>query len=314
MVPDLNIDLGREPGERWQDVARYRDGARALVASYLRDLEGTGAREAVALAREAAVPPEYLAEMRGIAKALDLDELDLLVANLYYDALKPVLGWGCTAFAVDTDDGPLHARNLDWWSEDGLLRRESIVIQLDGGPAGRYQMVGWPGFVGCFSGVAERRFAVTLNAVLSDDAPAVAPAIVFVLRRVLEVARGFSEAVDMLTSARVASDSLLLVTGVARGEMVVIERTPTRSALRRPEDGRIVVTNDYRSLATSTTAAPGSLAATSCARFDRTTAMIRERPPDEFACRAVLDDPGVKMAMTAQQMVLSARRGTIDLG
>jgi len=38
----------------------------------------------------------------------------------YYDALKVILGraFGCTAFATDAPGGVLHARNLDWWTEE----------------------------------------------------------------------------------------------------------------------------------------------------------------------------------------------------
>jgi acyl-CoA:6-aminopenicillanic acid acyl transferase len=311
MVHRVAIDLRDRPEARWGALAAHRDAARALIAFYLRDLEGTATRELVAFVRDAVVPAEYVAEMRGIASYLGLDELDVVIANLYYDALKAAIG--CTAFAIDTPDGPLHARNLDWWGDGDFLTRETLVMDLRGGDAGRYQLVGWPGFVGCFSGVATGRFAVTLNAVTSTDSPAIAPAVVFVLRRVLETALDFAAAVDAIASAPIASDCLLLVTGVSHGEMVVIERTPTRSAVRGPVDGQIAVTNDYRVLA-ATTGAPRNLAETSCGRFDRATSMIREHPPrDAAACRVVLDDPGVKMCITAQQMVLSARRGTIEL-
>jgi hypothetical protein len=34
-----------------------------------------------------------------------------------------------------------------------------------------------------------------------------------------------------------------------------------------------------------------------------------ERPSTPEACLAILDDPGVKMKITVQQMVFSARRG-----
>jgi len=66
--------------------------------------------------------------------------------------------------------------------------------------------------------------------------------------------------------------------------------------------------------AASTRAAPGALAATSCGRFDRATALVREhRPRDPAACLELLADPGVRLASTAQQMVLSARRGVVTL-
>jgi acid ceramidase len=73
-----------------------------------------------------------------------------------------------------------------------------------------------------------------------------------------------------------------------------------------------VVTNDYRLLT-----APGwthgtstSLRATSCGRFDRASWCVRsERPTSVEDCFAILDDKGVKMEITVQQMVMSAAQG-----
>jgi len=53
---------------------------------------------------------------------------DVALGNCYYDALKVVLG--CTAFAVDTGDEILHARNLDWWTENAALARYTTVCIL----------------------------------------------------------------------------------------------------------------------------------------------------------------------------------------
>src|SRR5580658_2391321 len=82
----------------------------------------------------------------------------------------------CTAFAIDTPSGPLHARNLDWTSANGRLASETIIVNFRRGEQGPlYRTIGWPGFVGCLSGVAPGRFAATLNAVMSDDPFALAP-------------------------------------------------------------------------------------------------------------------------------------------
>jgi hypothetical protein len=90
---------------------------------------------------------------------------DVALSNLYYDALKVVLG--CTAFAVDAGEATLHARNLDWWTKNAALARYTTVCHFIGGAGGPFTTIGWPGFVGAFSGVAPGRFAITLNAVLS---------------------------------------------------------------------------------------------------------------------------------------------------
>src|SRR5207237_8286843 len=140
----------------------------------------------------------------------------------YYDALKVVLG--CTAFAIHVGDVILHARNLDWWTENAALTRYTTVSRFIGGPVGEFTTIGWPGFTGAFSGIAPGRFAVTLNAVLSDEPLQTASPVVFLLRQVLEEASDFQSALRILTETPLASDPLLLLTGTRQGEMVVIER------------------------------------------------------------------------------------------
>jgi hypothetical protein len=223
---------------------------------------------------------------------------------------------GCTAFAVDTDHGPLHARNLDWWTENRLLARSTVAVHMHGAPAGLFHLASWPGFIGALSGVAPGRFAISLNAVLSDEPPAFAPPITFVLRSVFETARTFTEAVDRLVATEIASDCLLLVTGTAPGEMVVVERTPTRAAVRHPDKGRLVVANDYLALSPSSAegGAEQELQRTSCGRFERTSALLADHVPQTAAeCFAVLTDPSVRMGITVQHMVLSAAKGLLDI-
>ena len=61
--------------------------------------------------------------------------------------LRPVKGRLYTAFAIDGAEGVLHARNLDWWTENFALGRLTTVCHFVGGGAGRFTTVGWPGFV-----------------------------------------------------------------------------------------------------------------------------------------------------------------------
>jgi hypothetical protein len=175
---------------------------------------------------------------------------------------------GCTAFAVDSDEGPLHARNLDWWTEDALLSRATITCDFVGASAGPFTTIGWPGLVGAFSGVATGRFAITMNAVLSEERATIATSTPLALRHVLETCSSYGDAKRALMTMPIASDCLLLLTGAARGELCVIERTSTCSAVREAEDGIVAVTNDYRAL-DAVSAATTILATTACGRFER---------------------------------------------
>ena len=175
-VPEIEVDLDVAAEERWASLHAWRSSARAVLRFYVTDLGGLQDFRPMLMSYcEEYVDKEYAAEMRGVARVLDAPEEEVVLANLYYDALKFLLGQGslgCTGFVVSAASGALHARNLDWTTADGLLASETVVFNFRRGRGPiLYRIVGWPGFIGCFSGVAPGRFAVTLNAVLSDDPP-----------------------------------------------------------------------------------------------------------------------------------------------
>jgi hypothetical protein len=94
-----------------------------------------------------------------------------------------------------------------------------------------------------------------------------------------------------------------LLTGVCAGELVVIERTPSRYALRHAKDGYVCVTNGYQELDAGLGAARSELLDTWCQRFERVQALISQRQPrDPEDCFGYLNDPQVRMHMTVQQM------------
>lgn len=317
-IPEIDVDLNLVPEERWTGLRAWRDSALRLLRFYVRDLGGVEGFLSILMSyRDEYVDPEYVAEMRGVARILDAPEEEVVLANLYYDAIKFVLTKGtfaCTGFVIDSTQGLIHARNLDWTTADGLLASETVIVNYRRGEGPVvYRTVGWPGFVGCLSGVAPGRFAVTLNAVLSDDEPELAPPITLVLRRALETMPDFGRALALLRDTTVASDSLLLLSGTQLGEMAVIERSPRRAAVRGAEHGRVLVTNDYRALQVSAEQSPDdALAATSCTRYDRAARLLQDHPPNSVdQCLAILRDPGVRMAITVQHMALSASTGEL---
>ncbi len=303
----MDVDLRQPAFTRWELTAEQTRWARELLATYQRDL-GLPATLVSAMARPM-VREDYWSEMEGIAARAGVAVDDVACGNLYYDALKAVLV-GCTAFAVDTPTGPLHARNLDWWTENDCLRRYTVTTRFRGGAAGEFTTVGWPGFVGAFSGIAPGRFAVTLNAVISDEPLRAATPVVLLLRQVLEEAGDFSAALRMLSETPVASDSLLLLTGVRTGEMAVVERTPSRAEVRLGEGGCVFVTNDYRKMNAGVRNIESELQATACGRYERVAELVAAGAPREAEeCLACLSDSEVRMGMTVQQMVFQAAAG-----
>jgi acid ceramidase len=309
MFQELTVDLGRPPDDRWKLTPAQCRQARELLASYKADLGlRQGVAEFVSAAAKELVRPEHWLEMESLALLLGLPVGDVVLGNFYYDALKVALG--CTAFAVEAGDGILHARNLDWWTENSALARYTAVSHFVGGSAGEFTTIGWPGFVGAFSGIAPGRFAVTLNAVLSIEQAQPATPVVLLLRTVLEETPSFDEALAILSKTLLPCDCLLLLTGPRSGQLVVIERTPSRHAIRHAQAGFVCVTNGYQRLHAGPGGATSELLTTSCHRLQRIEALIRnERPCTPEACFTYLSDPEVRMQITVQQMVFRAATG-----
>ncbi|MCP4445339.1 MAG: hypothetical protein GY811_08350 [Myxococcales bacterium] len=187
-IPTFHVDLDRPPEQRWHGIELHKDAACELLSYYVNDLGGLEQfDELLSSYRDAFVPPDYVSEMRAMAELIGRPEAEVLLSNLYYDAIKHL--FGCTTFAVDTPDGPLHARNLDWGTVNAMLSRHTLRVEYSRAGKPHFVVVGWPGYAGALSGMAHGRFSVTLNAVLSDDPPELAPPVTFLLRDVLDTAR-----------------------------------------------------------------------------------------------------------------------------
>lgn len=310
-APPLDIDLDLPPAERWAPLRALATEARELLAFYTRDLGLEAHAAFVETYVQHAVPPELQAELRAVAEILDADPLAVALGNLYYDALKIALG--CTAFAAPTPTRTLLARNLDWWSPGDALTRHTRIINYRRQGRLYFRVVGWPGYIGCLSGVAPGRFAVTLNAIVSDEPAQFVPPVSFLLRTALDTAPTFDDAVALLSATPIPGDCLLMVTGPSQGQAVVIERTPTRYGHRWLGAAPLVVTNSYL---TPELAAhdvdSGPLAQSACGRNERAAALVAaSAPTTPAACLAILGDPGVQMGMTVQQMVLDPASGDI---
>ncbi|GAB5418972.1 MAG: hypothetical protein Crog4KO_00470 [Crocinitomicaceae bacterium] len=306
------IDLDKPASERWTFLAQYSDEINELLGCYLKDFQGEEEIfEGLDFFKEQAVATEYLQEIDYIASITKYTPNEVLMANLYYDALK--FYFGCTAFAFESEDGVLHSRNLDWHTDNNLLSKHSRIFNFQKGGKTLFKSVGWLGFIGVLSGIKQNRFTVTLNAVISPDSPEVAKPISFFLRDVLTSENSFQEAKKALEETLIASDCLLLLSGQYEGELAVIERTPTRFATRYAENKFIIVTNDYKKLE-NVQLTNGPLQATSCGRFDRTAFLLSsEKPQNVESCLNLLKDKAVMMGITVQQMVFTNRTGEIEL-
>src|ERR1700704_6082974 len=93
----------------------------------------------------------YVEEVRAIAATLGFPGIWFL--NGSYQ-------WSCTALVRDEDGAPWLARTLDW-PFPGLGRFVEIARMQ--GPAGAFDTVTWPGFVGALTACAPGRFTACIN-------------------------------------------------------------------------------------------------------------------------------------------------------
>ena len=175
------------------------------------------------------------------------------------------------------------------------------------------ESVGWPGFIGVLSGIKKGKFAMSLNAAISHEPYQVAMPVSFLLREVLLCASSFEEAAAILSKTPIASDCLLLLTGVQKEQMKVIERTPRNFSQRHTDECFLVVTNDYKIL-NNEIGKFNFLQASSCTRFDTATSLLRNTFDVKAAnCWEVLKHPKIKMDITVQQMLFNAYTGEFEI-
>jgi hypothetical protein len=174
----------------------------------------------------------YVAEIAAVAGALDFPGIWFL--NGCYQ-------WGCTSLAREEGGAPWLARTLDW-PFPGLGRNLQVARMQ--GPAGTFDNVCWPGYVGALTASAPGRFAAAINqAPLKRRTrhPKLRPYDIVanalatwrirsippdhLLREVFETCKDFGEARRRLESTPVARPVIYTLVGCEPGERCVIERT-----------------------------------------------------------------------------------------
>jgi hypothetical protein len=255
-------------------------------------------------------------EFRAAARVIGADPRDVALANLSYDLVVGALG--CSTAVLPTPDGPVIARNMDWWPE-GPLARASYLIRCTDGADWKFTSAGFPGATGVVSGLSSRGFAVILNAVTSPDPVCkTGYPVLLHLRRVVEDAADFNDAVAMLSKQRLTTSALFTLAGTTNDQRVVIERAPKRFALRWGEaDKPLLTTNHYRHMDHAVARDAWDLERTSCGRYDRLWHLASSRSagesPTEEELLYWLSDEQVRQEITAQHVLIRPARGEMRL-
>ena len=236
---DLDQPLSRRFGHVGPDLIGH---AHRLLRAVIAEMPPAALRLARAI--DARTGLRFHAESKALAEVAGVDWREVMLGNVSYDlALASI---ACSTVALPTPDGPVLARNMDWWPEH-LLARASCLIRCTRGEKPAFALAGWPGSIGAVSALSANGFAVVLNAVLSGEKYSLAgyPVLLF-LRRVLEEARDFDAALKMLRTRRLFTSGLFTLVGTRNEQRVCVERTPTRAFLRWARDGEpLVTTNSY---------------------------------------------------------------------
>lgn len=255
-------------------------------------------------------------EAVSLAQQIGASWREVMLANVSYDLL--LASFGCSTVVLATPSGPVVARNMDW-SPEVPLAQTSYLVRCHKGGKLAFANAGWPGAIGVVTGLSGRGFAVVLNAVIGPEMRhTTGYPVLLHLRRVIEDAPDFDAALQMLTGQTLAAPGLFTLVGSQNEQRVVVERSPTRHAIRRPQgDEPLFTTNDYRLLFQTQASDQSELYRTTCSRYEalcRHFARSRpDRPVTDAELLYVLSDSSVIQSITAQQIVMRPRSGEIRL-
>jgi hypothetical protein len=193
-------------------------------------------------------PIAYQQELEAMVKSAGVPRDPVIAGNTFFD-LKKFLA--CSAILVESQrsatGGPLLGRNLDYPSL-GYIHQYSLVTVYR--PTGKHAFVsiGFPGLVGCLSGMNDAGLAVAVLEVFdvkSGEPSFNANGIPYALcyRQLLEECTTIAEAQKRLERLpRTATTNLVLAD---RSGIAVLEVTPKRVLRRNPEQGLCACTNHF---------------------------------------------------------------------
>jgi isopenicillin-N N-acyltransferase-like protein len=244
--------LGVRPAPRLldfpEDLLRDRFKSRWLARLLARRATAVGGR----LLNQ--FPDEPRRELEAmIATGLDRDRM--VLGNTLYDLknISALQVLGCSSLIVpparSATGGPLFGRNVDFYDLGYLHAYSLVTVRPRTARALAYATVGFPGLLGCFSGMNEAGLALASHEVFGVPGPRRynPRGVPFTLayRRVLEECSRTTEVADLLRGIERTTSTLLVVCDRDGGR--VLEVTPDH-VIDFPQEGHaITCTNHYRS-------------------------------------------------------------------
>jgi hypothetical protein len=209
-------------------------------------------------------PSDYKRELESLITASQLGRTPIVVGNTMFDAKNVLLQlrqqFGCSVLLIEPNrsatGGPLFGRNLDF-NTAGYLEQYSLITVCRPADKHPFVSVGFPGLLGCLSGMNDAGLAVAVLEVYTskDESSSFDPSglpYALCFRKLLEECTTIEEAETALRGMKRTTFINLAVCD--RQHVAVFEITPKNIIVRRPVDGLCPCTNHFRSkeLATST--------------------------------------------------------------
>lgn len=244
--------------------------------------------------------PEILEEIQGFADGCGVPYEDLC-PFIVSVGIKQSAGCSCFASVLTTSSRPIMGRNYDWYYEIQKYTESYLTM-----PEGAYWSLGNSDiFVGREDGLNECGLAVAMALVPPKEFK---PGINFalVVRAILDKCANVSEAVNFLQNVSyVRSDNYLLVD--KEGDMAVVEASPRKIRVRRPEEGAIVATNHFVHYEMKEEEDVNNRPPTSLQRYQRIKSLLKE-------AKGKLDFNLARCILSDHEGLVCSHRDEIKLG
>lgn len=256
----------------------------------------------------------FRSEAKAQAKVMGINWRDLMLAGAAYDLTLAY--FGCSTIAAATSEGPVLARNMDWWPERQLARHSYVIRNMRKGRA-ETTVAGWPGSIGLVTGMSAHGFALAMNAV--GDGVGLHKTgypVMLHLRRVVDECKSFGEAVERVSKQTLAAPCLVTIVGTKNDERVCVERMPTTANLRYADgDSPLLTTNHFRFGEGDSRDGVGTLQSTSCGRLQGMQDMLpnKEEELSDEHLLYILSGERVRLAITAQHIIMRPRENRLRL-
>jgi hypothetical protein len=194
-------------------------------------------------------PADYRAEFEAMARTSGVPREQMVTGNTVFD-LKKLLA--CSALLVDADrsatGAPLLSRNLDYPSLGYAHEYSLVTVYRPDGAKHAFASVGFPGLVGCLSGINDAGLSVAILEVFQVQFPkkwfdSSGTPYALCYRRLLEQCSTIHQACALLKKMKRTSTTNLVVAD--RKGVAVFEVTPEYVVVRRAEKGVCVCTNHF---------------------------------------------------------------------